>query len=401
MRNSILAVCLLLWIGASGSPAQNPDHGYALLLTPPRLKRLQRERERQTPRWINFQKRVESVPDSPERGFELALYYAATGDQARGREAVEWAKQHPCDQRQVALVADWVSDLIPKDQRQSLLHGSLCTGLHEGNQLFLARDALFMAVAGGGSTANAYQDAWSRLRPEMETSALSQPSELYALCEYLMTVRALGHVDLRQDDTTFFRLIPREFLLGLKPSQIQHPDWMAHIAALALVSVDPNLEGSQFLQGWAMEDSQMLRDGPGVAYELLWADPYLPGIAYRNLDPWVYDPAGRLFARTDWDADACWIANLPGKILKENCPSDAMEHTLNFGTLMLIPMAERCVDLPIRGNHESLILWRMKPGLVLTYHAEEKKELSEAADAAGMWPAPGNVNGKVCAGLKR
>lgn len=396
-----MAVCLLLWISGSGSPFENPDHGYTLLLTPQRLRRLKRDRERQTARWINFQKRVESVPDSPERGFELALYYAVTGDQQRGREAVEWAKQHPCVHRQVALVADWVSDLIPKDERQSVLHGSLCTGLYEDDELFLARDALFMAVAEGGATAHAYQDAWSRLRPTMETSALSHASELYALCEYLMTVRALDQVDLRQDDTSFFRLLPREFLLGLTPSEIEHPEWMAHVAALALVSVDPNLEGSQFLQGWAMEDRQMLRDGPGVAYELLWADPYLPGIAYRNLDPWVYDPAGRLFARTDWDADACWIANLPGKIRKENCPADAMERTMNFGTLTLTPVTERCVDLPARGNHESLILWRMKPGQTLSYHADEKKEFTEATDAAGMWPAPGNVNGKVCAGLKR
>jgi hypothetical protein len=44
-----------------------------LLLTPQRLRRLQRDRARQTLRWQNFEARVQSVPDSPERGFELAL----------------------------------------------------------------------------------------------------------------------------------------------------------------------------------------------------------------------------------------------------------------------------------------------------------------------------------------
>ena len=39
----------------------------------------------------------------------------------------------------------------------------------------------------------------------------------------------------------------------------------------------------------------MIREGPGVAYEFFWADPYLPGVGYQNLDPWVYDrPGGSL-----------------------------------------------------------------------------------------------------------
>ncbi len=75
-----------------------------------------------------------------------------------------------------------------------------------------------------------------------------------------------------------------------------------HVAALALVAIDPNLPASQFLQSWALEDTQTLREGPGVAYELLWADPYLPGVGYQNMEPWVYDDHGRLFARANWEA---------------------------------------------------------------------------------------------------
>jgi hypothetical protein len=32
------------------------------------------------------------VPESSERGFELALYYAVTRDEARGKEAIQWAR---------------------------------------------------------------------------------------------------------------------------------------------------------------------------------------------------------------------------------------------------------------------------------------------------------------------
>ena len=31
-----------------------------------------------------------------------------------------------------------------------------------------------------------------------------------------------------------------------------------------------------------MEDPKMATDGPGVAYEFLWANPYLPGLGYHN-----------------------------------------------------------------------------------------------------------------------
>ena len=91
-----------------------------LLLTPKLLRRLQRDRQRQTVRWQNFEQRVETVPDSPERGFELALYYAITHDQQRGREAVQWAVAHPCERRQLDLALDWVGNEIPQEDQVRL-----------------------------------------------------------------------------------------------------------------------------------------------------------------------------------------------------------------------------------------------------------------------------------------
>lgn len=382
-----MAVCALFALNVAGALAQSSELGYKLLLTPQRLRRLQRDRERETIRWVNFERRVQTVPDSPERGFELALYYAVTHDEARGREAVEWALAHSCDRQQIPYVVDWCRKLLT-DSDLGSLNLRWC-----GGRPLSYRDKAFNAIAAGNGPFTA--DA---LPPNTDASALADPRQLYALCEYLITVRMLTHTDLREENATFFRVLPKEFLLSLKPEQIERPDWMAHIAALALVAVDPNLEGSQFLQGWAMEDSQMITEGPGVAYEFLWADPYLPGIAYRNLDPWVYDPAGRLFARTNWDANSCWVANTQRGIAQENCRSLALERSQTFGSLTLLPMFTPCLDVPARTNRETLILWRLKPRETITYRGEEKKELSEAADAAGMWLVPENVQGKVCQG---
>ncbi len=222
---------------------------------------------------------------------------------------------------------------------------------------------------------------------------------------------APSRTDLRADDPHFFSLLPKEFLLSLNPEETEHPSWIAHTAALALVTVDPNLENAQFLQGWAMEERQMLREGPGVAYEFLWGDPYLPGVAYQNMDPWIYDPSGRLFARADWNADACWIAVTPGKFEKENCPANWPErvqvpanneatrnpsqYQASFGTLTLATLVSPCLDIPRRKTNESMMLWNLKPDTALIYDYGGK-HLFERADSAGIWPVPNETSGKVC-----
>ena len=169
---------------------------------------------------------------------------------------------------------------------------------------------------------------------------------------------------------------------------------MTHIAALALVALDPNLENSQFLQGWAMEDRQTLREGPGVAYEFLWADPYLPGIAYQNMDPWIYNSDGLLFARESWEPNACWISVSARGPSNENCPSSSGQ-TRSFGTLTLEKVGAVCTNLAPRKSNESAILWGLKPNSQLTLETENGKS-SVAADRAGMWSVPNEVTGKVC-----
>ena len=331
------------------------------------------------------------MPDSPERGFELALYYAVTHDTERGSEAVQWAGAHPCERRQVALILDWASDLVPPPARELWLN-TKCPAKEDAED---ARDAVFLQIAAGVDADDVVEKTSKPLMAGLQLG-WHDGAKLYAALEYLYAVRAAERTDLRQEAPQFFSLLPSALLLSLKPDEVEHPNWRLHIAALALVDLDPNLNSSQYLQGWAIEDRQTIREGEGVAYELLWADPYLPGVGYQNLDPWSYDMAGRLFARTDWNPNACWIHVSPSGIDQQNCPEAWKQQTTTFGRLTLIPFSSPCVQLPRRRNEEAVMIWKFQPGQTIYYRLNDAAQSSVSADAAGMWKAPANAEGKVC-----
>jgi hypothetical protein len=148
-----------------------------------------------------------------------------------------------------------------------------------------------------------------------------------------------------------------------------------------------------------MEDRQTLREGPGVAYELLWADPYLPGIAYQNLDPWMYDEeGGRLFARSDWSAGACWVAISKAGTQEANCPPGWRDSQVHFGSLTLIPAPAKCLELARQEARQNVVIWKLTPGQSITFgdKSTAKKESTASADSSGLWHPGANVEGKVC-----
>jgi hypothetical protein len=379
VRFGVLALALaflLPWTALADDAAPQSFH---LLLNSRLLRRLKRDAERQTPRWTAFETRVKTVPDSTERGFELALYAVVAGDSSRSQEAVSWAASHPCELRQTALIADWLGTK-PKQG---------CVGTSS------LRDQAFQRIVSGLDVTSLAQAARDKLVPSLARDGVPNMSNLYAAIELIDALRSNGAADIRSEEANFFQHLAVEFLLGLKPAQVLKPDWITHIAALALVALDPNLEASQFLQGWAMENSQTLHDGPGVAYELLWADPYLPGIAYQNLDPWFHNEAnGRLFARSDWNADACWISISTSSVSETQCPHGWRDKEVHFGSLTLFPALPHCFEIPHQDPKSTLIVWKLDPGQAVTYH--DAKEITAHADAAGMWQPSPQVAGKIC-----
>lgn len=393
MLRKVFTVLVVLIAAAISGWADDLPQGPKLLLSAQRLRRLKRDRERKTVRWVNFEKRVNSVPDSPERGFELALYYAVTGDEAQGRAAVEWALHHN-SARQTALVLDWCAPLVPEHQRaRAAFVGFNNTDLPTLEQ---ERNQWFLNVAYGEPAGQSFSDSLRKQFDWLESGGFRNSDELYALCELIYAVRANTHADLRENDAHFFSILPELLLLSAKPHELNSPDWKMHAAALALVALDPNLPASQFLQSWAMEDSQTLREGPGVGYELLWADPYLPGVGYQNMDTWVDDEQTHLFARASWEPDSCWIGISPKGVEQENCPPNWRTETTTFGHLTLIPMTERCTEIPHLTNHNnSVLVWKLKAGEKMT-HGKGKDQHTSEADAAGIWHPGANVEGKVC-----
>lgn len=381
---------VLLWTQDQAPALDLVPHTPHLLLSSQRLKRLKRDRQRQTVRWANFADRVENVPGSAERGFELALFYAVTGDEEKGRAAVAWANGHPCELRQVALVRDWCAALLTGE-----LPKPSCPETNDASLSDL-RDQLFLAAASGEDTEAEVERDKKIIVDKLRTGGFDEPKELYAAFEYLSAARSVERTDLREEDPRFFTSLPIELLLNLKPNQVDHPDWHTHIAALALVGLDPNLDSSQYLQAWAIEDRQTIHAGEGVAYEFLWADPYLPGVGYQNLDPWLYDDArGMLVARTNWTTSACWIRITRDKVEDQLCPPDWQTKPISLGRLTLIPKSERCIKLPRRNGNESMILWKVSPRGKLTYNDGKALETT-AADPSGMWRVPSNASLQAC-----
>jgi hypothetical protein len=127
----------------------------------------------------------------------------------------------------------------------------------------------------------------------------------------------------------------------------------------------------------------------------LWADPYLPGVGYQNMDTWVYDPAGRLFARSNWEANSCYIEISASGVQEAHCPVGWRDKPTTFGRLTLIPMTQPCIQLPRLSNNETAILWQLKPRQKVNFWSGKQRELS-VADSLGLWRPSANVEGKVC-----
>jgi hypothetical protein len=119
-------VPLLFLLMASSLLAQDEDFRVytdapRLLLAAQRLRLLQRERERQSMRWQQFDALVAGAAAMPEPGFGGALYYRVAKDPGAGKKAVDWALSDGAqDLRQLALVFDWCGPVMSPAQADRL-----------------------------------------------------------------------------------------------------------------------------------------------------------------------------------------------------------------------------------------------------------------------------------------
>src|SRR5579863_7944080 len=118
-----------LWAASGTARAADEDfHVFTdsprLLLTKQRLRLLQRERERESIRWQQFDALVAGGAPMPEAPLAQALYSQVAGNAAAGRKALDWALSDKADAsadlRQLALVFDWCGKLTTDAQAERL-----------------------------------------------------------------------------------------------------------------------------------------------------------------------------------------------------------------------------------------------------------------------------------------
>ncbi|HEY2012172.1 MAG TPA: hypothetical protein VGH38_01670, partial [Bryobacteraceae bacterium] len=88
--NLLLLSGFVLGAQTAGDPVTVSTEHPRLLLRPARLRLLRRERERRSPRWLQFEAFVGGQAPMPEPAFAQALYYQISGDEAAGKRAVTW-----------------------------------------------------------------------------------------------------------------------------------------------------------------------------------------------------------------------------------------------------------------------------------------------------------------------
>jgi hypothetical protein len=345
-------VAMLLLGAASAAP--NTDEDFRVYTDPPRLllnkqrlRLLQRELERKTPRAELFDEFMANGASMPEPGFALAMYYQIAKDAASGRKAVEWAlgKQADAvaDLRQLALVFDWCGPVMTEEQAD-LLGAKIERGIAASAQPASnenevrdqsARVLAAIAIADrlkdhGESILQPIVEDWWRgkVAKRVEAGEPFVPREhIYPLMEMLHALRDNLAIDLRESMPLYFQQLPLDRLTGHYPAAYSGPDndffvpvylhdgapdlkeaALSRAAALALVAYDTNAVEAQYLQGWLMQDRFTMRGEFGSVYEFLWANPYQPGLSYSLLPLVFHNPAnGHVFARTSWEEDATWI----------------------------------------------------------------------------------------------
>ncbi len=347
---------LLLVVASAGAPlagqAQELDYmvyteSPRLFLSERRLKLLKRERERQSMRWVQFDSLISGGARMPEPGFAFALYSAITGEAAPCKRAATWALQqaspaNPDDLRQIALVVDYCQFALTETETTQLsrrIAPSLASRPTSARAVRSAALAAFALADLEPQAASAFlryavEDWWrKRIQPEMraERNPFPAKADLMAAVEFLHAIRDNLRADLREGTEKWFENLPPMLLLSYYPApwpaaenEFRIPAFgasgdpdlteaaLGRASELALVAYDTNSQPHQFLQGWLIQDRFLMRGPFGITYELLWANPYLPGLSFTYMPDQAH-MGGVLLVRSNWDEDATWFGYMNGR----------------------------------------------------------------------------------------
>lgn len=386
-----------------------------LLLTKLRLRLLQRERERQSMRWEQFDSLVAGGAPMPEPGLAWALYYQVAKNRPAGQKAVEWAvDEKHTDARQLALIFDWCGPLMTKPQADRIaakLEKSLAAGnsgdVAKQNGRALAAIALADRLPDHGEAVlkGIVRDWW---RASVVKNIRATPREqIYLLYELMHAIRDNLKIDMRESAHEYFTTLPVDHLVGHYPGPLEapeneyrvpiyvrdgEPDVMdavfSRAAELAMVSYDPNAAESQYLQGWLMQDRFLMRSALGAPYEFLWANPYQPGLSYFQMPLVFHDAAsGHVFARSSWDEDATWIGFFDGHLQLfrggkiETLRKGASIPAVHIGDAVL--MSGRDPEFKFRADGEALFVLGLTPKAWYDVEIDDEELTETETDSGG------------------
>ena len=312
-----------------------------------RLRLLKRERERQSMRWQQFDALISGNARMDEPGFAYALYGAVSGEPGACRTAADWviASANPIDPgelRQSALVYDWCQATLGEARSNQIARKLTPALSSRPTSPQAVRSAVFAALAAADLEPKASAallqysvvDWWQKqIQPMLRAgrNPFERKGELMAAVEFLHAIRDNLRADLREGSVRWFEQLPPMLVLSYYPAPWPaaeneyripayegsgEPDLresaLGRAAELALVAYDANAQPNQFLQGWLIQDRFLMRGAFGITHELLWANPYLPGLSYTYMPDQAHT-AGVLLARSSWDEDATWFGYRDGK----------------------------------------------------------------------------------------
>lgn len=399
-----LGLALFVVVSVAAQTTEEDFHVYKehprLILTPARLKLLRRERERQSPRWQQFDALIQGKAVMPEPAFAYALYHQVTGDAGAAKTAAAAAK----DARSLALAYDWLPD--QRQQLEPRLRAA-ASGLPSTVDGMRSRALIAIVLEDHATLERVVKDWWRKqVAPALNSGQrVFSHSEVYPLMELMHAIRDNVNIDLREDARAYFKDFAASRILSYYPPTFPAPEndfhipfgppdlkvaAMTRVAELSLVAYDNNSTDTQFVQGWLMHDRFALRGPFGAPYEFLWANPYQPGLSYAHLPLHYHDArSGRLFVRSSWDEDATWLGYVDGKaeVLREGNPQPMqVNKTLIVGQSVITP-AKSPLKLDIKADepkHWYVVGW--KPRAVVDVEADDEELDEKVADRGGILP---------------
>ena len=326
-----------------------------LFLSTSRLRLLRRERERRSIRWEQFETLWQAGTQYPEFGWTAALRYQIAEEGAVGRQAVTWAANAAPDGkapvsdgvlRQIAIVADWCAPLLSADDKAQIYPKLERAMAGPAGNLAAARTKTLAAIALSEAKPDSavkalrevYEGFWlGTFLPGLRAAKLHvSSSDANAMLELMHAFRDNLNFDLRQTFGKWFRDYPLTHILAHYPEPFpaaeneyripvdpemdkRGPDvtkaTLSRAAELAMVALDSNAPETQLLQGFLMNDRFLMRGALGITYEMLWANPYQPGLSYYHVPLVAHDEVGgELYVRSSWEDDAQLLAFTGGQL---------------------------------------------------------------------------------------